>query len=81
MLGDLRGEFVEVVGQLNLAAQRPERLLDGTAALDCDQSRDGAAGALNDDLFAALGKRDQPRQLALGFMHSDADHDDTIARA
>ena len=80
MLGELRGELVEVVG-LNLAAQRAEGLRDGTAALHCDQSRDGSARALNDDLFAALGKRDQPRQLALGFMHSDADHDDTVARA
>jgi hypothetical protein len=34
---------------------------------------------LDDDLLAALGEVDKPRQLALGFMHSDANHDHTIA--
>jgi hypothetical protein len=35
---------------------------------------------LDDNLLAALGKVDKPRQLGLGFVHSDADHDHTIAR-
>lgn len=59
MLSELRRELVEVVGQLDLAAQHPESLGDGTTALQCDQSHDGAAGALNHDLFAALGKGNQ----------------------
>ncbi len=81
MLGELGGKLVEVVGQLDLAAQRAERLRDGAAALHGNQLGDGASGALDDDLLAALGKLNQPRQLALGFMHPDADHDRrTIAR-
>jgi hypothetical protein len=36
---------------------------------------------LDDDLFAPLGKVDQPRQLAFGFMHSDAYHGHTVAAA
>lgn len=78
MLGELRRKLVEIVGQLNLAAQCPEGLGDGTAALHRNQSGDGAAGALDDNLFAALGQLDQARQLALGFMHPDANHDRTI---
>jgi hypothetical protein len=35
---------------------------------------------LDDDLLTARGELDKPRQLALGFVHSDADHDHTIAR-
>jgi hypothetical protein len=81
VFGEVRGKLVEIVGQLNLAAQRPEGLRDGTSALHRDQAGDGTAGALDDDLLTALGKCDQPRQLALGLMHSDADHDHTIARA
>lgn len=61
VLGELRGKLVEIVGQLNLAAQRPEGIRDGTSALHRDQSCDGAPGALDDDLLAALGTLDQPR--------------------
>jgi len=62
MLVEIRGELVEIVRQLNLAAQR---FCDRTASLHCDQSGDGATGTLNDDLLAALDKLDQPRELAL----------------
>ena len=80
MLGEVRGELVEVIGQLDLAAQCPEGFGDGTAALHRDQSRGGAPGALDDDLLAALGEVDEPRELALGFVHSDANHSHTIAQ-
>ena len=79
MLGELGGKLIEVVGQLDLAAQHTKRLRDGAAMLDWNQLGDGAPGALDDDLLAALGTFDQPRQLGLRFMHSDADHDRTIA--
>jgi hypothetical protein len=36
---------------------------------------------LDDDLFAALGEIDEARELALGFVHSYANHDHTVARA
>ncbi len=75
MLGEIGGNVVEVVGQLDLTLKHPERLRDGTAALHWHQPGDGPAGALNHDLFAALGQLDQPRQLALGLMHSHADHE------
>ena len=71
VLGEVRGKLVEIVGQLDLAAQRPEGLRDGAAALHRDQSGGRTPGALNDDLLAALGELDKPRELALGFMHSD----------
>lgn len=80
MLGEVGGQLVEIVGHLNLAAQRAEGLRDGAAALHRDQSSGGAPGALDDDLLAALGEVDKARELALGFVHSDADHDHTIAR-
>ena len=80
MLGEVRGKLVEIVGQLNLTAQRPEGLRDGAAALHRDQSGGRAPGALDDDLLATLGEVDKPRQLALGFVHSDADHDHRVAR-
>ena len=78
MLGERRRKVVEVIGQLDLAAQRSECLCGRTASLHCDQSGDGTSGTLNDDLLAALGKVYQPRQLALGLMHPDAHHDHTI---
>lgn len=81
MLGKLDGELVEVLGQLDLATQRPERLRDGTATLHGHQLGDWTAGALDDDLLAALGERYQLRELALGLMHADADHDRTVADA
>jgi hypothetical protein len=34
---------------------------------------------LDDDLLAALGEINKPRELALCFMHSDADHDHRVA--
>jgi len=80
VLGEVRGKLVEIVGQLNLAAQRPEGFRDGATALHRDQSSGWAPGALDDDLLAALGELDKPRELALGFVHSDTDHDPTIAR-
>ncbi len=80
MLGEVRGKLVEVLGQLNLAAQRPEGLRNGTTALHRDQSSGRAPGALDDDLLAALGELDEPRELALGFVHSHADHGHTLAR-
>jgi hypothetical protein len=80
VLGEVGGKLVEIVGQLNLAAQRPEGFRDGPTALHRDQSGGRAPGALDDDLLAALGEVDKTRELALGFVHSDANHDHTIAR-
>ena len=80
MLGEVRGKLVEIVGQLNLATQRPEGLRNGTTALHRDQSSGRAPRALDDDLLAALCELDEPRELALGFMHPDADHGHTVAR-
>lgn len=75
MLDEPSGKLVEVVGQLNLAPERPERLRDGTTAFHRHQAGNGPSGALNDDLLAPLGKGNQPRQLALGLVHSDTNHD------
>ena len=61
MHSERRGKLIEIIGQLDLAAQRPERLRDRTAAPHRYQSGDRAPGALNDDLLAALGKVNQPR--------------------
>ncbi len=80
MLNEVRGKLVEIVGQLDLAAQHPEGLRDRTTALHRDQSGSRAPGALDDYLFATLGEVDKPRQLALGFMHSDTNHKPTISR-
>jgi hypothetical protein len=80
VLGEVRGQLVEIVGQLDLAAQRPKGFRDGATALHRDQPGGGAPGALDDDLLAALGEVHKSRQLALGFMHSDANHSDTLAR-
>lgn len=79
MLVEIRGEFVEVVRQLDLAAQCTEGFGDRTATLNRHQSGDRATGTLNDDLLAGLGKLDQSRELALGFVHSNANHNRTIA--
>lgn len=79
MLSEVWGELVEIVGELDLATQRPEGVGYGTAALHRDQSRSRTPGALDEDLLAAFGELDKPRQLTLGFMHPDADHDHTIA--
>lgn len=75
MLGQPGGKLVEVLGQLNLAPQRPERLREGTTASQRHQPGDGPSGALNDDLLTPLDKVNQPRQLALRLVHSDANHD------
>lgn len=80
MLGEIWGKLIEIVGQLNLATQRPEGLGNGAARLHRDQSGGRAPGALDDYLLAAFSELDKPRQLALGFVHSDADHDYTVAR-
>lgn len=80
MLGKVRWKLVEVVGQLDLAAKRAERVRNGTTARQRHQTRDGPTGALDDDLLATFGEVHQPRQLALGLMHSDADHAHTLAR-
>lgn len=79
MLGELRGKLIKIVSQLDLTAQGPECLGDGATAPHRNQSGDRAPGALDDDLFAVFGEADQPRQLALGFMHSDTDHHHTVA--
>jgi hypothetical protein len=79
VLGELCGKLVEVVGQLDLAAKRPEGLRDGTAARHRDQPGDGTPGALDDDLFAMLCEVDEPGEVALGLMHADADHGHTVA--
>jgi hypothetical protein len=79
VLGEVCGKLVEIVRQLDLAAQRPEGFRDRAAALHRDESRGRAPGTLDDDLLASLGEVDKARQLALGFMHSDANHDHTIA--
>ncbi len=81
MLGELGRKLIEVLGQLDLAAQRPESLRDGTAARYRDQAGDWSSGPLDDDLLATLRQLDQPRQLALCFVHSHADHDQTLAPA
>lgn len=78
MLVEIRGKLVEIVRQLNLTAQCSEGFCDRTASLHCDQSGDWATGTLDDDLLAALDKLDQPRELALGFVHPNADHNRTI---
>jgi len=75
VLGEPGGKLVEVAGQLDLTPQRTERRRDGATGLHCHQPGDGPSGALNDDLLAFLGKVNQPRQLALGLVHSDANHD------
>jgi hypothetical protein len=80
VLGEVRGKLVEIVCQLDLATQRTEGISHGAAGLHRDQSGGRTPGALNDDLLAAFGELDKPRQLALGFVHSDANHDHTIAR-
>jgi hypothetical protein len=80
VLGEVGWQLVEIVGQLNLAVQRAEGLRDGATALHCDQSSGGATGALDEDILAAFGEVDKARELALGFVHSDADHDHTIPR-
>jgi len=79
VLGEVRGELVEIAGQLDLATQHSEGLSNRATALHRDQSRSRAPGALDDDLLAALGELDKSRQLALGFVHSNADHGYTIA--
>jgi hypothetical protein len=81
VLGELRRKLVEIVRELDLAAHGPEGVRDGTATLHGDQSGDGPAGALDDDLLATLGKVHEPRKLALGLVHSDANHDTTVALA
>jgi hypothetical protein len=75
VLGDLGGQIVEVVGKFDLAAQHAEGFGYGTSALHGHQPRDGAPRALDDDLLPALRQIDQPRKLALRFVHPDADHD------
>ena len=80
MLGELCRKLVEVVGELYLATQSAEGFADRTAAFDGDESRDGSPGALDDDLFAIVGEIDEPGQLRLRLMHSDAYHDQRIAR-
>lgn len=80
MLGEVRGKLVEILVQLDLAAQRPKGFGDGATTLHRYQPGGGATGALNDDLLATLSEVHEPRQLALGFMHSDANHNYTIAR-
>jgi hypothetical protein len=79
MLGDLGGELVEVVAKFDLAAQHAEGFGYGTPALHGYEPRDGAARALDDDLLPALRQVDQARELALRFVHSDADHARSLA--
>ncbi len=78
MLGEAFRQLIEVVGELDLAAQRPEGINYGAAALHRDQPGDGVARALDDDFLAALGKGNEPRELTLGFMHSDVGHTHTV---
>jgi hypothetical protein len=79
VVGELCGQLVEVVGQLDLTAKRPECLGDGATVLHGDESGDGDAEALNDDLLAAGSKLDQAGELTLGLVHSDANHGHTLA--
>lgn len=81
MLSEVWGKLIEIAGQLDLPTQRPEGVGYGAAALHRDQSSGRTPGALDDDLLPAFGELDKPRQLALGFVHSDANHDHTIAQA
>ena len=80
MLGELRWKLVKIRGQLNLATQHSERVRDRPTARQRYKSRDRPAGAFNDDLLTTLGEIHEPRQLALGFMHSDSHHTRTVAR-
>lgn len=78
MLDELLGQLVEVVHQLDLAAQRTECLAHGTPTLQGYEPGHGPPGALDDDLLAALRKAYQPRQLALRFVHADSDDGHTL---
>jgi len=75
VLDELHWKLVEVLSQLDLATQHPEGIRDGSTARQRYQSRHRPARALDDDLLTALSKIYKPRQLALGFMHSDAHHE------
>ena len=79
MLGELGGQLVEVVGQLDLTTKGAERLGERPTALHRDEPRDGTAGALDDDLLSARGKIDEPGEPALGLTPADADHARTLA--
>jgi hypothetical protein len=60
VLSEVRGKLVEIVGQLDLAAQCSECLRDGATALDRDQASSRAPRPLDDDLLTALSKVDKP---------------------
>lgn len=60
MLGELGRKLVEVLRQLDLAAQHAERLGDGTPTREGYQPGDWPAGALNDDVLAAFSEVDEP---------------------
>lgn len=74
MVGETSGELIEVGVQLDPARQCAECLGDRSALLERDESGDRASGPLDDDLLATFGERDQPRELTLGLVHSDANH-------
>ena len=80
MLEELAGKLVEVVGQVDLAAERSKRLGHRTASLHCDDPRDRTPGSLDHHLFAALGELDQARELALGLVHANFDHAKMLSR-
>jgi hypothetical protein len=79
VLGELRRKLVEIVRELDLATHGAEGVRDGMTPLHRDESSDRPPGALDDDLFTTLGEIDQPRELTLGLVHSDANHGTKIA--
>ena len=79
MFDEVRREFVEVIREIDLALEGSEGVRDRATALHGDEPSDGAAGTLDDDFLAAFGEVDQPRELALGFVHSDANHAMSLA--
>ena len=74
MLEKLGGTLVEVVGELDLATQRSERVRYGSTLLHGHEPGDRTSRALDHDLFAAFGELDELGQLALRFVHAYLDH-------
>jgi hypothetical protein len=78
VIDQLAGQLVEVVSELDLTAKGAKRLGYGTTALHRYETRDRAAGALNDHLLASFDQLHEPRQLTLGLVHADLDHTNSV---
>lgn len=72
-LGDLRGKFVEIVVNDDLAFQR-SRLAPLQPTLDGDQFHHRRTSPRQYDLFPTLGIGDQPGKLSLGGVKVDDFH-------